>query len=410
MPMLLDRLRGEFNTLQDQIREMDAEFAARDGEPSEAESDNYRALNDEMETLVPRIKVESERAARMVAAADLLTAVPTDMDARLDATHARAIDTQITSFEEHARAVANGNIDPVARRELAEAALQWETRDRAFVDTTSATAAGILPPFWLRDILEFIGTARPFISSFSSAPLPPSGMTINYPRVTVRPQVGKQATEKTDIASRATTIAAIAASILTWGGGEDVSLQVIQRSDPGYLGIVLELYAEEMAVASDVEACTQALAAIGTGNKNLVDPASPASIQGGLTAAAKSIFAVRGTPNTMVLGLDIWAALSNAVDTTGRPLFPQSDPVNPMGTTSLGDNSGNARGINWVVDPNMPAKQGVIGWDRAFTSFLSGVQTLSADVPSKLGRDFAVFEFGAFAVRRPDALAEIHIA
>ena len=410
MPMLLDRLRGEFNSLQDQIREMDADFAARDGEPADAENDNYRALNDAMEALVPRIRVESERAARMVAGADLLNAVPGDMETRLDATHARALDTDTRSFEDHARAIALGTVDPTTRRELADAIVTYETRSRAFVDQTTTNIPGLLPPTWLRDILEFIGTARPFVSAFSTAPLPNSGMTINYPRVTARPQVGKQTAEKTDVPSRATTIATLASTVETWGGGEDVSIQVLQRSDPGYLGIVLELYAEEMATVTDVAAITDALANIPPANLGLIDPADPQSIQAGLTTAAKTIYAARGVPNTAVFGLDVWEAIANAVDLAGRPLFPDSSPSNPMGSTSLSSTTGNARGLTWVVDPNMPPKQGVVGWDRAFTTFLDGVQTLSADVPSKLGRDFAVFEFGAFAVRRPDALAEIHIA
>lgn len=410
MPMLLDRLRGEFNDLQNQIREIDADFAARDGEPTDAENDNYRALNDAMETLVPRIKTESERAQRMVAGADLLTAVPGDMETRLDATRTRAIDTELRSFEDHARAVALGELDANTRRELAEATLAWETRSRAFVDQTTPNVTGILPPTWLTDILEFVGTARPFVSAFNAAPLPAAGMTINYPRVTVRPQVGKQVTEKTDIPSRATTIVPLASQIQTWGGGEDVSLQVLQRSDPGYLGIVLELYAEEMATATDVYAITETLAVVPAGNHTLMDPADPKSVQAALTAAAKAIFGARGVPNTAVLGLDVWAAIANSVDLAGRPLFPDSSPSNPMGSSSLTSTSGTARGLNWVVDPNMPPKQGVIGWDRAVTTFLGGVQTLSADVPSKLGRDFAVFEFGTVAVRRPDALAEVHIA
>ena len=49
----------------------------------------------------------------------------------------------------------------------------------------------------------------------------------------------------------------------------------------------------------------------------------------------------------------------------------------------------------------MPPDKAILGWQRAFTSMLGGVQTLSADNPSKLGRDYAVFEFGAFLRASP---------
>lgn len=49
---ILDKLRGQYNDLQTQIREMDEDFAARDTDPTDAEQDNYRALNEDMEAIV----------------------------------------------------------------------------------------------------------------------------------------------------------------------------------------------------------------------------------------------------------------------------------------------------------------------------------------------------------------------
>ena len=138
---------------------------------------------------------------------------------------------------------------------------------RAFVDVTTPDVPGLLPPTWLTDIVDFIGTARPFITAFEQRPLPPSGMTVQYPTVTQRPQVGKQVTEKTDIPSRKTTVAAGVANVQTFGGGEDVSVQVLQRTEPAYLGLMLELYAEEMSAYMDTTAIAVAEAVIPAPNK-----------------------------------------------------------------------------------------------------------------------------------------------
>jgi len=65
------------------------------------------------------------------------------------------------------------------------------------------------------------------------------------------------------------------------------------------------------------------------------------------------------------------------------------------------------RGLRIVVDPQMTPANGIIGNTVAFTTFVGGFQTMSIDNPTKLGRDFAIFEFAAFAQRRPDAAIKL---
>jgi hypothetical protein len=106
------------------------------------------------------------------------------------------------------------------------------------------------------------------------------------------------------------------------------------------------------------------------------------------------------------MGVDVWEWFAGLVDSSGRPLFPNVAPANPLGVTSLDSTTGEARGLSFVVDPNMAVAKAYLGWSRAHTSMLSGPQTLSADNPLLLGRDFAIFEFAAWAPRRPDAIVE----
>jgi HK97 family phage major capsid protein len=402
--LLLDRLREQFNATQEQVRALTDEMAEAEA-PTDEQTANLAALSAELEGLMPRIEQASAMANRMSGAAELLTGVPGDLDARLRATHRAPVIDNFDSFGAFARARANGEVQADALESI-ERMLGTAEHARAFVDVTTADVPGLLPPAWLRDIAQFIGNSRPFITAFDTRPLPPSGMTVNYPNITQRPQVGKQAAEKTDIASRKTTVATAAAAVETYGGGEDVSVQVLQRTDPSYLSLMLELYAEQMSMVMDTAAIASAAAVIAAGNKLTLSLAAPAGINQKLADGAALIFKANAVPQVFVAGLDVWKYLTGSADTAGRPLFPDVGPSNPVGTASLDSTTGTARGLSFFVDPNMVATKAYMGARAAFTTLLGGVQTLSADNPSKLGRDYAVFEFVAFLPRRPDALVE----
>ena len=403
--LLLDRLREQFNATQEQVRAITDEIAESGEAPSEEQAANLTALDAELEALTPRIAQAASMAQRMSGAAELLTGVPADLDARLRSTHRAPIAEQWSSFGEFARARANSEVNADVL-EAIERAFNQREHSRAFVDVTTADVPGLLPPQWLTDIVQFIGSARPFITAFDTRPLPESGMTVNYPNITQRPQVGKQTTEKTDIASRKTTVANGVSSVETYGGGEDVSVQVLQRTEPAYLDLMLELYAEQMAMAMDTAAIASVAAVVPAGNKLTLSLAAPTGINQKLVDGAAKVFGANAQPNVLVAGLDVWKYFAGAVDTSGRPLFPNISPSNPVGTTDLSSTTGDARGLGFFVDPNMTATKAYMGASRAFTTLLGGIQTLSADNPSKLGRDYAVFEFTAFAPRRPDAIVE----
>jgi len=113
----------------------------------------------------------------------------------------------------------------------------------------------------------------------------------------------------------------------------------------------------------------------------------------------------RRLPNRMVLSPDVWVKLVGAADADGRPLFPNTAPTNPVGDSSLTATEGNLRGLSWVVDPNMPADRGLLFNSGAFITALDGVQTMTADTPTKLGRDYAIFRFGAAAAVDPGGMA-----
>ena len=165
-------------------------------------------------------------------------------------------------------------------------------------------------------------------------------------------------------------------------------MQVIARTDPSYLAIANELYAEQMAIEEDKRAIAVATAAVPVGAPNNIalSLAAPAGWIPGLATGAATIYGGHAVPDAFVVGLDIWKAFASAVDATGRPLFTSTSASNPAGSSSLSSTDGNVRGLTFVLDPNMAVNIGIMGWSRAFTTMLGGVQTMRADNPTETRR------------------------
>lgn len=415
MPGLLDRLRTQYTSAQDRYRALESLIADADRDPTEVEQGELDNLSASMRTLQPRIIEATELERSLTAGMQALATVPAGAlpaarpeQQRLPAPSVNPAD-RFRSWGDYARAVAMGDVPAEERQEVERFATDYGIeRARALVDVTTADVPGLVPPIWIRTIADTISAAQPFITAFSQLPLPDSGMTLTYPMINTRPLVGKQAAEKTDIPSRKTNITSATAQVVTYGGGEDVSVQVLQRTDPSYLSLMLDLYAEAMAIVCNTDAINGALGAFGA---SIGIGTDPAGWNQALADVVKGILAdSRIMPDTFVMGVDMWAAFAGASDPDGRPLFPNASPMNPLGSSSLDSTAGNVRGMTFVVDPMMTPDSGIIASRSAFTSLLGAVQTLSADNVSKLGRDYAVFRFATFIIRRPDAGAVVSLS
>ena len=414
MPAVLDRLRSQFTSAQDRYRALEALIETDDRDPSDVERGELDSLATQLRDIQPRINEAVELERSLTAGSCALASMPSH-EGRTSSRrrHEPRAEERFRSWGEYAAALARGGVDPDVRRSVNQAMHDAEIygdRSRALVDVTTADVPGLVPPIWITTLADTIDASRPFVSAFSSLPLPDTGMVLNYPQITQRPLVGKQTAQKTEVASRKTTVTSTNTNVVTYGGGEDISIQVIQRTDPSYLSLMLELYAEQMALTMDGDAITAALAAITTAATPVITISAAApQLWNSVLATGIGTFLKRARmlPDTFVMDPDLWAAFAGASDPTGRPLFPNVSAFNPIGQLSFTDTNGNIRGLTTQVDPNMPSKTGVLGARVAFTSFVGGYQTMSADDPSKLGRDYAVFEFAAFASRRPDALAKV---
>ena len=161
----------------------------------------------------------------------------------------------------------------------------------------------------------------PLVEAFNSAPLPDAGMTLTFPQVTQKPLVGVVAAEENRHSERDTKIGAGNAPVQTFAGGEDVS-RGHRAVGPSYLTISATLHGRN-----------------GPGHRGHGGrrPRYRGDRRRRPHRRHRPAFAARAGRrpqalyaesdgmwgDTLVIGIDLWAAMASAVDGDGRPLFPQ---------------------------------------------------------------------------------------
>lgn len=105
-----------------------------------------------------------------------------------------------------------------------------ETRD---LTTTATDGGGFVPPLYMGDLwAKAPRQGRPFADAITTLPLQAKGMSITLPRVTTAPATAFQTTENTGMQETELVEATLTIPVCTLGGIEDVSIQLLERSDP----------------------------------------------------------------------------------------------------------------------------------------------------------------------------------
>lgn len=291
---------------------------------------------------------------------------------------------------------------------------ELETYQRAFADVVTTDTTGLIREQWVTEVIDLMRTYTPTLNAWRTRTLPNKGMSISQPVVTTSPTVGVQSAQKDDITSTDIVIGTEQWAISTYAGGNDVSIQLIQRSEPDFLNEMLRLYVRELAQAINLAAATAltAAAAVGVSGNTALEYVDAAGFDTLVVSASGTFLdAFRRPADIMGISVDLWIALANAKDDNGRPLYPDINPVNSSGTMSAAATSGNIRRIGWYVDPDLggvgDGVAGVIGVSEAFVTARGPIGTLTADVPLKLGRDVAVYQ--EMAVGSADASGLVQI-
>ena len=115
------------------------------------------------------------------------------------------------------------------------------TLQAALTNVTTTDIGSIVQPAYRGELLTIIDHGTPLLNALASSPLPASGMTIEYPAWDNTapngglPTTGIQATEKTAITSTPVKMVMRSNPVVTIAGGNDISLQAVERSSPSFL-------------------------------------------------------------------------------------------------------------------------------------------------------------------------------
>lgn len=347
--------------------------------------------------------VEPVTAVRAVPGVQTLPppAVPGDPSNRMPE-RAPAVNTRFRSFGEFAQAAAFGS----SRVSIEEREIVY----RALSQATTADATGLIQTQWIAQVIDLVRKYTPAIESFQQGPLPEKGLTVSMPSVTQRPVIAKQAAQGGAVGGQKVIIAPVNFTVDPYGGGQEMSVTVMQRSDPSYLDQVLRLYAIEMARQLETAVCAALWTASSTVNAAIEMGNTDALIAPAYTAACLPFLnSLDRLPEFALINTVMWQKMANAVGTDGRPLFPTVSPFNPVGSVSLTTPEGSVRDLHYRVAPKIggATSRAIVGVPEAWITMIDSVQTLQVDVPETLIHQMSVFEFAAFGVTNAIGLQSI---
>lgn len=252
------------------------------------------------------------------------------------------------------------------------------TLTAAISDADTSGNPGVIPVALLQDVINTINGDRPFINSINRAPLMASGMTFRTPRWSAYPTVAAH-TEGAEPASSPATIDDILVNVVSRMGANKFSIELFDRSEPGYYDQLRRMLAVAYAINTDT-------AALETFIDNAQSTTGTSVYDKLVDGVSKVYTGTKRRPDRLLVAVDAWADLMKVVDGEDRPLFAPINVMNGAGT--LAPFAGNILGLDVVVDHNAPSGTCVVyGRESAryfemagSPAFLQAVQIGTAEI------------------------------
>jgi len=250
----------------------------------------------------------------------------------------------------------------------------YESRALGNTGATGGSGGEFAPPGWIES--EYVKLARPgrvTADRFHKQDLPAGVSSVNVPKVATGTTVAPQTTQNTALAQTDITTVALSSGIITTGGKQVVSRQLLDQSPVAFDKVILEDLAADHARQLGTEAIT------GTGVngqlRGFLTPASTSVIT--WTSASPTAQAFYGrlaqlqgqingsrfkAPDAVVMHPRRWAWFASYVDASGRPLVvPTAGGFNSMAVRD--DNQsvghvGQVLGMDVFTDANIPTTLG----------------------------------------------------
>ena len=319
-----------------------------------------------------------------------------------------AIFSRLDKLDEKQQQFAVAAMAPAIKTAQMQRQVKLEIRELAEVVTT--TNLGVVPDAFSAELIGRIQEGRPFLNTTRQIPAPPAGMNLVLPKITQTPLVAAQAAEKDEVASRATAITTVDFPMVTYAGAGDISIQLLKRSSPDFLNLWTGLLGDAYALATEdagVDALLAESAVVeGTGTFD-VETDSLGDAWANTIAANRSL-----KPNRIWLSTTALLQFMNARQPTGGgglPLYPSLSAIGGFSAGGTNDLGFQLQPV-WVPALDNEAVDIIIGPSAGFIWCEDGTYTLTADVPSKAGRDIGVVGMLVYAPVYPAAFTTYVVA
>jgi HK97 family phage prohead protease len=319
----------------------------------------------------------------------------------LDSQTVRTPITSMAKYTEHKIKAALGNQDSM---------LYVTAADDSF-----STNPAFSPTQYLSEFPTNTRFGTPSIDACSRGVLPASGMTINVPSLVtsaggqsgVAPVVTVEA-EAGAVANTGMVTEYLSGTVNKYSGMNTISIELLERSDPNFYAELTQQLQNAYLKTLDTTV-NAALITAGT-VATTAQAATSAGIIGYASEAARLVYEATGyyAQNYIANGSQ-WQLLMGASDTTGRPIYSASQPMNAGGLTQPGSIRGNVLGLDLYVDKNFAATttvddSAIILAPEAFTVYQSPQAYMSVNVVSNLQVQVAIYGYMATIAKMPKGI------
>jgi HK97 family phage prohead protease len=320
-----------------------------------------------------------------------------------------------TVKEIEAKAFVTEPVHPLAAYrsfgEYSKAVLAGEVDTRALADQTTTLNPGVMPPIWLLQVKGIIDLGRPAITSVGGPESAGTfGMEINWPYFDgdLTAIVEAQASEKGEVNSVEINLEKGDATLATYAAGSDISYQLLQRSSPSYLDAHNRIMAASYSTVTDRKFTNDLWT--GSNNTNIYDLSADTTgtaFREAVFTASMEVEDATGAPATVVL---VSTALFSKIGSF-TTFFPAPYSVqNVSGVATASTLDVNVSGLRVVrakwLDTDADRHAIVLNGEAA-RWVEDGPRLATAENVSKLGRDVAIYGYGATAVYLPAGVVRL---
>jgi hypothetical protein len=321
----------------------------------------------------------------------------------LDSQTVRTPITSMGKYTEHKIKAALGNQDSM---------LYVTAADDSF-----STNPGFNPTQYLSEFPTNTRFGTPSIDACSRGVLPAQGMTINVPSLVtsaggqsgVAPVVTVEA-EAGAVANTGMVTEYLSGTVNKYSGMNTISIELLERGyGDGNFFAELTTQLQNAYLKTLDTTVNAALITAGT-VATTAQAATSAGIIGYTSEAARLVYEATGyyAQNYIANGSQ-WQLLLGASDTTGRPIYSASQPMNAGGLTQPGSIRGNVLGLDLYVDKNFSATttiddSAIILAPEAFTVYQSPQAYMSVNVVSNLQVQVAIYGYMATIAKMPKGI------